>query len=421
MPNHFARALTTLPTGLAFFRWPASVFQAMHVYRITWQAVILLNSLLLAGQLGAWEPPAAERVRVVNQETLLFSAPDDNAYATDLLPQGAQLEVLERTPEGWLAVRPATGSFSWIPASKVRLHADGRTAEVITDDAVTWIGSRMETVSRHEPGIRLRRAEVVTILGNRELQDDRTGEASQWIQIQPPAGDVRWLRAAEVVTNAAATNSAATDSGATPPVQPVGFISDRSARSDQWVAKNSTPSRSANPAPNVTPNALASSGGGGGFSGSGFSGSGNRALPFPALPGSSSSPNMPSSTAAPAPSTVMLTPEQFLREYETVNLQLSQLAAKPVGSWNFTTLRERTARLIDSGPTSIDRGKARLLLDKIDEFAGLQRQYQIAERNVAAPPRVTPQPLSPVTNPTGPGADSPIGTGVARTAGTAGS
>jgi hypothetical protein len=381
------------------------------------------------------EEPVAERVRVVNQETLLFSAPDDDAYATDLLPQGAQLEILERTAAGWLAVRPAAGSFSWIPASKIRLRANGHTAEVITDDAVAWIGSRVETVSRHEPGIRLRRSEVVKILGNRELHDDRTGESSQWIQIQPPAGEMRWLRASEVATNP----------GATTPVQPVGFISDRSARSDQWVAKNSGSSRTNNSPPSVSPSSTASgsdSGGGGSGSG-GFSGSrsGNRAFPFPALPGSPSSPstlNVPSSSAASPSTNILLTPEQFLREYESLNLQLSQLAAKPVGSWNFTMLRERTMRLIDGGPTSIDRGKARLLLDKIDEFAGLQRQYQIAERNVAAPPRVTPSSLSSfsgnsglaansgrapnsdgdaertrATNRTGPEAEQAIGTGVA--------
>ena len=377
-PSAFRTAPAPLPYGSARrFIWVAMVVAGLVMARASWcrdqrlaaQEPAATESAMnesADNESAARDSTALERVTVVNQETLLFSAAFDDAYATDLLPAGIQLDVLDRTTDGWLAVRPVGGSFSWMPASKLRLSADGQTAEVTAEDAVSWIGSRVETVSRHEPGIRLRPREVVVILGKRALTDERTGDAAIWYQIQPPAGELRWLRAAEVTRGPATAERRRAD------IQRAGFINDRSARSDQWVAKNSAaanrqPARDDLAFPALNNESRTAANGNG--------------LPVGALANGSRS--------APPP-TPLLTAEQFLREYEALNVQLSRMAAKPVSAWNLQELRERTMRIINLGPSSIDRGKARLLLDKIDEFAGLQQQYLMAERNVAAPPPLAP-------------------------------
>ncbi len=59
-----------------------------------------------------------------------------------------------------------------------------------------------------------------------------------------------------------------------------------------------------------------------------------------------------------------------------LQLALSHAVASSNGLWNLAPLAERARYLIEHGPTAIDRGQARLLLDRIDAFQSVSVRTQ---------------------------------------------
>jgi SH3-like domain-containing protein len=71
----------------------------------------------------------------------VYAGPREDYYPTSFLSRGESVTVYEQTEDGWLAIRPPKGSFSWLPASQGFLLPGGRKVEVTEAEAVSWIGS----------------------------------------------------------------------------------------------------------------------------------------------------------------------------------------------------------------------------------------------------------------------------------------
>ena len=144
-------------------------------------------------------------VRVAADRSYLRAGPGDDFYPTELLPRNAEVEVWAFDASGYGAVRPVAGSFSWIRAADVddesRLEDggsgshDGRIGVVVADGAVARIGSQLNDL-RHVAQVRLEAGERVRIL--EEVRVDAGRHAGLWVRIEPPAGEFRWVRLADL-------------------------------------------------------------------------------------------------------------------------------------------------------------------------------------------------------------------------------
>lgn len=129
---------------------------------------------------------------VIVNDAALRSGPGVDYYAVDLLPRGSNVEVYKNI-EGWCAIRPPEGSFSWVPARHLRLGASGKIAEVIEPKAIAWIGSNLSRPKEHMYQVKLERGETVAICGETRFERKKEQITETWYKIEPPAGEFRWI------------------------------------------------------------------------------------------------------------------------------------------------------------------------------------------------------------------------------------
>ena len=153
-------------------------------------AALVLLALSLTQQLTAAEQSFPYMAYVVHTDAYVRSGPGQRYYPTQQLPQGFALEVFRHDGDGWCAIRPPEGSFSWVAAHEVRLVA-GDTAEVIADKTVTRVGSSLSP-SRSAVQVLLQKGERVRV-APRGPQDD-----PNWLRVVPPAGEFRWISASDL-------------------------------------------------------------------------------------------------------------------------------------------------------------------------------------------------------------------------------
>lgn len=122
---------------------------------------------------------------VVGNEVYVRSGPGRNYYPTDKLKAGIQVEVYRQDPGGWLAIRPPTGSYSWISSRYVDPGEDN-LGQVNQDRVVSRVGSRFSNV-RDVIQVRLDCDEIVEIL------DSHNAGGQLWYRITPPSGEFRWI------------------------------------------------------------------------------------------------------------------------------------------------------------------------------------------------------------------------------------
>ncbi|MDZ4821063.1 MAG: SH3 domain-containing protein, partial [Planctomycetota bacterium] len=137
--------------------------------------------------------------------TAIRCAAGRNYYATDQLKRGEMVEVHEHSKDGWCAIRPPEGSFSWVLADSLRVDSDG-IGIVLHDKTPCRVGSSV-TDLWDVIQVRLSRAEEVEVLDAvlRELKKDDKIENSMWCKIAPPSGEFRWVEAASLSRETPAT------------------------------------------------------------------------------------------------------------------------------------------------------------------------------------------------------------------------
>ncbi|MCA9211164.1 MAG: hypothetical protein KDA55_22550, partial [Planctomycetales bacterium] len=92
---------------------------------------------------------------VAENDAIIRSGPGEVYYVTQYLPRGADVEVHLRQENGWLAIRPPRGSFSWIPAAHVQSTGEPAVAAVQAETAVSFIGTLLGTPQQYQWQVRL--------------------------------------------------------------------------------------------------------------------------------------------------------------------------------------------------------------------------------------------------------------------------
>lgn len=138
------------------------------------------------------------RAQVVGEDAVVRSGPGTTHYGTDRLSPGMEVEVYRHDPGGWIAIRPPKNSFSLVQRDEIELYEDG-LAKVVEPDTVAWVGTRLNPVKNPMWQIKLRKGEVLEVLGVVDRQQYELGtQEPDWVQVQPPAGEFRWIASTDI-------------------------------------------------------------------------------------------------------------------------------------------------------------------------------------------------------------------------------
>jgi hypothetical protein len=157
------------------------------------QVLGTLASMLLCAALASAQTTAA----VVQQpDAEVRSGPSDASdyYATNRLRAGDRVEVVRQEPNGWVAIKPPPGSFSWI--NKRFLLQVGKNTWTVQSEADVDVlyGS---TFHKDKPSVisaRVARGTQVRSVGEVYVPAD----GGMWLPIEPPPTEVRYIRAASL-------------------------------------------------------------------------------------------------------------------------------------------------------------------------------------------------------------------------------
>ncbi|MCC7085865.1 MAG: SH3 domain-containing protein [Pirellulales bacterium] len=258
------------------------------------------------------------------------SGPGKNYYPTDKLAKGTAVEVYRHDPGGWYAIRPPEGSFSWVPADALKPTGSG-LAVVLKNRTSCFVGTSFSS-ARDVHQVRLDQGEEVEILDIKQVGE---GENTQsWCQISPPAGEFRWVFGKyfdrELPSGISSSKSARSDLHRKP-MDPVD--ADRAKVRAKYGAVWSEKSGDANQASKLA----------------------------------SSEPPDVSSTAS----------DPLHAELQSLDLALSTMVSDDTSAWEFTGLRRRGEVALERADTAIERGKVRLILNRIARFEDIKRRHDL--------------------------------------------
>lgn len=168
--------------------------------------------------------------------------------------------------------------------------------------------------------VRLDRREQVEVLSAPD-PDDRSG--SGWYKISPPAGEFRWISVKYLQRTRSSAPSAADDERGRRAPAPSAAHAGEAARSRSTAATG----RPASAAP-----------------------------------------------AASSPA----------RELNRLDIELSAIVAEDVSAWSFDDLKRRAEAVLDDCDSSVERGRARLLLGKLARFEDIKLRYDQLHRPARA-------------------------------------
>jgi len=172
--------------------------------------VVLSCIISVSGSVFGDQVQFPYELTVANGPVDVRSGPGQQYYTTDQLPAGAKIQVY-RHDSDWLAIRPPEGSFSLVNSDQLKATNQAGVAKATKDDVRCHVGSNVEQISEHVSWVRLRKNELVELINGEKSTIKATVGSAQgvWHRIAPPAGEFRWVSAADVrkktVTPAAAT------------------------------------------------------------------------------------------------------------------------------------------------------------------------------------------------------------------------
>ena len=138
------------------------------------------------------------KVRSVHtNKAIVRSGPAEKYYPTSTLLNGAAVDVYMESSDGWSGIRPPAGSYDWIPSNIAYLLPGGKSAEIIEDKSLAWIGSDLTDVSDFMWQMELAKSQLVQVLGE-ELQMTEDGGKLLWYRIAPPQGEFRWVKTSQL-------------------------------------------------------------------------------------------------------------------------------------------------------------------------------------------------------------------------------
>lgn len=277
-------------------------------------ALLILLALLAAEPVRADDFPYIAYIN--SDDVYVRSGPGRDYYPTTKLARGKPVEVYRHDPGGWLAIRPPAGSFCWVSARHLD-PAEGELAVVNTDRVVARVGSEFSDV-RDVIQVRLERDEQVVLV-------EAPAQDSPWCKVEPPAGEFRWVFAQYVDRE--------------PPSQR--RESERSDRSFAKADKGFMPAEA----------------------------SSSRDV---RLAGAADS--VPTSPDPQAHAAFQNELERVMA-LDQIDGELSQIVADDISQWSFTALEQRANQVLQSADTALERGRARILLDKLARFDEIKKRH----------------------------------------------
>jgi hypothetical protein len=274
--------------------------------------------------LFAEEPQFPYVAYVTADDVYVRSGPGQNYYPTEKLSAGAEVEVFRHDPGGWYAIRPPEGSFSWV-STRYLSAGDDNLAVVNGENVAARVGSRFSDI-KDIIQVRLHKAEVVEVLG---AELDESG-ARRWYKIAPPSGEFRWVSGRYVDRKPVPVGVRQAGGADTSPL---------TAAPDSDAPADSVPEQDA-----AAPEA-------------------------PAAP-----PRVATRYTPDSPRT--LGPEEFRDELQQIDIELGAMVAEEPTVWHFDRLQLRAEQLLREAQTAVERGRARMLVDKISQFADLKQRHQ---------------------------------------------
>ncbi len=297
----------------------------------------LVSCYTLGPSLASGEQEFPYKAFITAENVYVRSGPGQSYYPTDKLKTGQEIEVYRHDPGGWYAIKPPEGSFAWVSGRFLKAGTDGLA--VVADDRVAArVGSRLSDI-REVIQVRLHKAEVVEV-----LEAKKTGTGSDrvtWYKIAPPSGEFRWVHGRYVDPHYQDTG-----------VRKTGVTENRFSRAEPPGVERAEPSP-------VTMAATAE-------------------LP-PAAEPSTVIVRPPSGPVAEprfvSPGGRSLSPKEYQAALEGLNLKLSAMVVEEPTVWAFDDMRLGAEELLHQAETAVERGRARVLLNKIDRFDDIQRRY----------------------------------------------
>lgn len=154
--------------------------------------------VLFAETASAQQTEFPYRATVISEGAVVRSGPGKTHYGTDRLAPGTEVEVHRNDPGGWMAIRPPDGSFSLVQRHEIDLYENG-LAKVKATNTKAWIGTRLNPVKRPLFQVKLRPGEMLEVLGVVDRDQFELGQDQpDWVQIEPPKGEFRWIAAADI-------------------------------------------------------------------------------------------------------------------------------------------------------------------------------------------------------------------------------
>ncbi|MBN2022668.1 MAG: SH3 domain-containing protein [Pirellulales bacterium] len=279
---------------------------------------------------------------VTTDNTYVRSGPGSDYYPTDKLAAGTAVEIYRHDPGGWCAIRPPEGSFAWVSTRYLKPTGDG-LAEVTGDRVAARVGSRYSSV-RDVVQVRLHQGELVEMI-EPPSRSSVAGDEGLWVKIAPPAGEFRWIDAKHV-----------------DPDYPVDGVR-RAPAEESPLYQAARPGR-----------------------GGELASARDAARPLRGEPGAIALP----ADALPAqrPAAPPLSADEFQRRLEETELALATMVAEEPTVWKFDRLVPEAETLVSRAETAVQRGRARLLLDKMDRYASLRDRFDAAGSMLATRERL---------------------------------
>lgn len=310
----------------------------------------MLVGLLAASVLQAAVPQFPYKAFVNRNEVQVRSGPGDEYYPTDKLKIGAEVEIYRHDPGGWYAIRPPEGSFAWVSGRYLDVQKN-RLAKVTAERVAARVGSRFSDI-RDVIQVRLNKGEVVEVLEAVSAAEGR--ERTTWYKIAPPAGEFRWIFGKYVdpeyprdgLGKATIQTTSAPTAAGTPPAatQPPAIASPAAQPANAPAA--STPAAAAAPA---------------------------AATAAQEASGAAMAPADPARPLA-VPAMRQLSPEEYQAQLDEIELKLSVMLAEEPSVWSFEQLKPRAHALLEQAQTAVERGRARLLVNKVARYEDLKQR-----------------------------------------------
>jgi SH3-like domain-containing protein len=150
--------------------------------------------LLLATTLRADEVPNTATVTVAEAEVRSGPGATAQMYVTNRLHTGDRVEIIKEMDGGWLAIKPPAGSFSWVNSRYLKQNVPTLPIWRVTDDKVpVLLGSTIKDGKPTVEGTKVNKGTQLRAVGAMKMADD-----GYWLPVQPPPGELRYIRAESV-------------------------------------------------------------------------------------------------------------------------------------------------------------------------------------------------------------------------------